>query len=70
MVNCPRCGMAFSAEAAEQMMSMGIVAYADCPGCRHEFLPLADKSETSRTAQRKKVPVQIECSVDLWRDDT
>ena len=42
MVDCPKCGAFFSADAAERMLEMAIVAYADCPHCGHTFVPLLD----------------------------
>lgn len=68
MVDCPRCGTAFSAEAAELMMSMGIVAYADCPACRYEFLPFASQNKNEKGAVQRVTPAQEDDSRDWWMD--
>jgi hypothetical protein len=41
MANCPNCGAAVDAWAAELMTGLGIVSFAVCPRCGREFLPLA-----------------------------
>src|SRR5947209_8259527 len=53
MVSCPRCGTTFAADAAESMMAMGIVSFAACPACDHEFLPFRDAGGAGDQAMQR-----------------
>jgi hypothetical protein len=69
MVTCQQCGTTFSAEAAESMMAMGIIAYAECPKCCHEFLPLAGQGGTENSGELVD-PIYVENVENSWIDDT
>jgi hypothetical protein len=69
MVDCPGCGTSFPADAAECMVAMGIVAYAECPACRREFLPFARPDEAEKEAVLQTEPTPDHVAYDWWRED-
>jgi len=66
LAKCPQCGNAFAADAADLMISMGIVAFAECPSCHHEFLPLLSEP----ALKHHERPFQPESPEDYWKYDT